>query len=102
VLDEEIDFLDQFLDAAKGSAPNRLLRDKGEPAFDLVQPMKSKWACSESDIGAAAPARCAPSDVCGSRNCPRSGEHPVQPGSPRPAGAGMQGTPDAGGGICTR
>ena len=43
-LDVVIDFLDQFLDAAKGSPAKSLLRDAIEPDLHLIQPGGIGWS----------------------------------------------------------
>jgi len=38
VIDEEMDFCNQLFDAAERAAPDGLLGNEAEPAFDLVEP----------------------------------------------------------------
>jgi hypothetical protein len=38
MLDEVVDFGDQFFDAFEGSAADGLLRNQSEPTLDLVEP----------------------------------------------------------------
>ncbi len=38
MLDEVLNFVDEFLHAGKGPASDRPLRDKVEPDFDLIEP----------------------------------------------------------------
>jgi hypothetical protein len=44
ILDVVIDFLDQFLDAAKGSPAKSSLRDAIEPDLHLIQPGGIGWS----------------------------------------------------------